>query len=54
MKLEDVPVPAWHLEVIEERMKAYRANPSEGKPWVEVRQELLEKLRRRRADRANR
>jgi putative addiction module component (TIGR02574 family) len=48
---EDVPVPSWHREVLEERMKAYRANPSEGKPWEDVRQELRDKLQRRRADR---
>lgn len=45
---EEIPVPDWHREVLEERMKAYRANPTEGKPWEEVRADLLDKLQSRR------
>jgi len=45
---EDVPVPDWHREVLAERLEAYRVNPSAGRPWEEVRDEILEKLRKRR------
>jgi putative addiction module component len=42
------PVPDWHREVLAERLKAYRANPTEGRPWEEVLEEILDKLQRRR------
>ena len=45
---EDVPVPDWHREILAERLRAHRANPTEGRPWDEVRDEILEKLQRRR------
>jgi putative addiction module component (TIGR02574 family) len=45
---EDVPVPDWHREVLEERLKAYQANPTEGRPWEEIEEEILDKLQRRR------
>lgn len=42
---EQVPLPAEHERIIEERLKAYRADPEPGRPWSEVRSELLAKLR---------
>ena len=45
---ESVPIPDWHRKIIEERLKSHRANPSESRPWDEVRNEILEKLRKRR------
>ena len=42
---ETVPVPDWHRQVIAERVAAYENNPTEGKPWEEVRDELLRELR---------
>ncbi len=42
---EDVPVPDWHRRVLDARLAAYRADPQEGKPWKEVREEVLRKLR---------
>lgn len=47
---EAVPVPDWHRKVLEERLEAHRANPAEGRPWEDVRQEILDKLQRRRLD----
>lgn len=44
---QEIPIPDWHRELLEERLEAYRANPAEGTPWEEVREKLLEKLRRR-------
>lgn len=43
---EQVPVPIEHQRTIEERLKEYRANPKAGRPWNEVRDQLLAKLRR--------
>jgi len=43
---EQIPVPDWHKEVLAERLAAYQANPSEGKTWEEVEQEIREKLKR--------
>ena len=44
---ERVPLPAEHERIIAERLDAYRAHPRPGRPWSEVRNELLAKLRRR-------
>jgi putative addiction module component (TIGR02574 family) len=41
---DDVPVPDWHETILEERLAAYRANPQSGRPWQEVRDDLLGKL----------
>lgn len=38
-----VPVPDWHLQLLEERLAAYRAAPAEGTAWSEVRAELERK-----------
>jgi putative addiction module component (TIGR02574 family) len=43
---ERVPVPVEHQRILEERLKEYRANPTAGRPWSEVREQLLMKLRR--------
>jgi putative addiction module component (TIGR02574 family) len=48
---QDVPVPDWHREVLNERLEAYRADPNAGRPWEEVRNELQDKLQRRRQTR---
>jgi hypothetical protein len=46
-------VPDWHRQVLDERLAAYRANPDEGRPWQEVRAELLRKLRDRAPERGH-
>lgn len=38
---DDVPLPDHHKDILEERLRAYRANPQPGKPWSQVRDELL-------------
>jgi putative addiction module component (TIGR02574 family) len=43
---EKVPVPIEHQRILEERLKEYCANPIAGRPWSEVREQLLAKLRR--------
>ncbi len=47
-KPETVPVPDWHLEVIEGRLNESRAKPSAGRSWDELREELRAKLRQRK------
>ena len=42
---EDVAVPDWHRTVIRERLAQLDASPQAGRPWSEVRDELLRKLR---------
>jgi putative addiction module component (TIGR02574 family) len=38
---EEVSVPDWHREVLEERVRAYQADPTEGRPWEDVEAEIL-------------
>jgi putative addiction module component (TIGR02574 family) len=47
-KPETVPVPDWHLEVIDERLAGSRGKRGAGRSWDEVREELRAKLRQRR------
>jgi putative addiction module component (TIGR02574 family) len=42
---EDVPVPDHHKAILDERLRAFRTNAQPGKPWAEVRDELLTRLR---------
>jgi putative addiction module component (TIGR02574 family) len=44
---EQVPVPEWHREIIDERLKDYESNPAPGESWDVVRERLREKLRQR-------
>jgi putative addiction module component (TIGR02574 family) len=44
---DEVPVPGWHREIIEDRLAAHRADPGAARPWDEVREELLDELRNR-------
>ena len=43
-KPETVPVPEWHLELIEQRLRRNQAGAR--RPWTEIRDELLARLRR--------
>jgi putative addiction module component (TIGR02574 family) len=43
-----VPVPDWHLKLIDERRDDLEANPDDSVTWDEVRDELDAKLRRAR------
>lgn len=44
---EQVPVPAWHRQIIHEGLASYPANPSAGRPWTDVRTDIERKLRDR-------
>ena len=41
---QDVPVPDWHREVINQRMATRETDPTAGEPWDAVRDALVEKL----------
>ncbi len=43
---ERVPVPVEDRRILDERLKEYRADPNAGRPWSEVRDQLLTRLRR--------
>lgn len=36
-----VPVPNWHREILDERLADLQANPDAGRPWEEVKADLL-------------
>lgn len=40
-KQERVPVPDWHRAILDERLADLEANPDAGRPWEEVRADLL-------------
>ena len=46
---ETVPVPDWHLEVIEERTREGHADAQNGRSWDDFREELHAQLRLRRS-----
>ena len=46
---ETVPVPDWHLEVIEQRTHGGPAGSRNGRSWDDFREELRTKLRQRRS-----
>jgi putative addiction module component (TIGR02574 family) len=43
---EQVPVPEWHREILNERLQDYEANPNAGESWDLVRERLRGKLRK--------
>ena len=45
-KPDQIPVPNWHREILHQRLADHQANPSEGRSWDEVRDELQTKLKR--------
>ena len=47
---QQVPVPNWHLRVLDERLEAYRTEPEQGKTWEQVREEVLGRLRGQPSD----
>lgn len=45
---EEVSVPDWHRHLLSERLAEYQSDPKAGRPWREVRDELLRELAGRR------
>ena len=46
-KQDQVPVPEWHRQALDERLAAHEAHPEEARSWEEVRDEIRSKLGRR-------
>ena len=46
-----VPVPDWHRRILDERLAEYHAAPDEGKPWPQVRDQLMRELTERKRGR---
>lgn len=42
---EQVPVPDWQRRIILERLAAHRRGEGSSRPWPEIREELLARLR---------
>ncbi len=42
-----IQVSEEHKHILDERLKDYKEDPDAGRPWREVREELLSKLRKR-------
>lgn len=38
---EDIEIPQWHKEILEERFQKYKNNVTKGKSWEEVKKNLL-------------
>jgi hypothetical protein len=41
---DDVPVPDWHIAILEERMARYESEPVEWIPWEDVEKELIREI----------
>ena len=46
-----VPVPDWHRHILNERLAEYHAAPHEGRPWPQIRDQLLRELAERKRGR---
>ena len=40
---DQLPIPAWHHQVLAEDEARYQANPTEGSPWPDVKARLTRK-----------
>ena len=47
-KPESVPVPDWHIELIEERLSREQTRTGGGRSWDEIRDELRARLQNRK------
>lgn len=50
-KPEQVPVPDWHREVLDQRIAAHETSPEEGSPWEQLRDEIRSKFGNRKSER---
>lgn len=39
-QVEPDEIPAWHIPLLEERMKFMEANPGRGRPWREAMEDI--------------
>ncbi len=43
-KPEEIEVPDWHREILDQRLAEFRAHPEKARPWEAVRADLRRKL----------
>lgn len=43
IKPQEIELTEEHRRILDERIKAYEANPTEGRPWEEVKADLFKK-----------
>lgn len=43
---DTLPVPAWHRDILDQRLEFHESDPSAAKPWDEVKAELVGALRK--------
>ena len=48
---DQIPVPDWHRQVLDQRLATLKANPEAGRPWQDVRDEIRSKLTRIKLER---
>jgi len=41
---DQVPIPESHKQILDQRLAAYKAEPNRGKPWNQVRDNILKNL----------
>ena len=41
---DQVPIPESHKQVLDQRLATYKADPNVGKPWRQVRDNILKNL----------
>lgn len=41
---DQVPIPESHKQILDQRLAAYKAEPNKGKPWSQVRDNILKDL----------
>ena len=41
---EEVSVPDWHRQIVRDRLAEHRVDPGAGRPWQDVRDDLLREL----------
>jgi len=44
---DEIEIPEWHQRILDERLAAWKESPEAGRPWEEVKQDILRKLRDR-------
>ena len=42
-KVENMEIPEWHKEIIDERMENYKENPENYRDWEDVQKEINQK-----------
>ena len=50
-KPDQIPVPEWHRQALDERLAAHEASPEAARSWQDVRDEIRSKLTHTKSER---